>query len=48
MKRNRLGSSGVEVTEMGLGTAQLGDLYEELDQAAASAIVDAAWDCGVR
>lgn len=33
---------------MGLGTAQLGDLYEALDQERATAIVDAAWDAGIR
>jgi D-threo-aldose 1-dehydrogenase len=44
----RLGRSAVEVTAMGLGTAQLGDLYEELDQGRATAIVDAAWDVGIR
>ncbi len=33
---------------IGLGTAQLGDLFEPLDQADATAIVDAAWDCGIR
>lgn len=48
MRLNRVGRSNVEVTEIGLGTAQLGDLYEELDQAEATAIVDAAWDSGVR
>lgn len=48
MKTNRLGSSSVEVTQVGLGTAQLGDLYDELDDRRATAIVDAAWDSGIR
>jgi D-threo-aldose 1-dehydrogenase len=33
---------------MGLGTAQLGDLYEALDQDRATSIVDAAWNAGIR
>ncbi|MFD9740811.1 aldo/keto reductase, partial [Umezawaea sp. NPDC059074] len=48
MRRNRLGSSAVEVTAIGLGTAQLGDLYDTLDGPSATAIVDTAWDAGVR
>lgn len=35
-------------TDLGLGTAQLGDLFEPLDQHTATAIVDAAWACGIR
>jgi D-threo-aldose 1-dehydrogenase len=48
MRTNRLGSSAVRVTAMGLGTAQLGDLYEAMGQERATAIVDAAWDAGIR
>ncbi|WP_431279576.1 aldo/keto reductase [Leifsonia poae] len=48
MRANRLGTSGVRVTAMGLGTAQLGDLYETMNQERATAIVDAAWDAGIR
>ncbi|MDF2559206.1 MAG: fdh [Microbacterium sp.] len=33
---------------MGLGTAQLGDLYLPLDQGTAQAIVDKAWEGGIR
>jgi D-threo-aldose 1-dehydrogenase len=33
---------------MGLGTAQLGDLYLPLEQGAAEAIIDAAWAGGIR
>lgn len=48
MNRNRLGSSAVEVTAIGLGTAQLGNLYDDLDDATATSIVTAAWNAGVR
>jgi D-threo-aldose 1-dehydrogenase len=33
---------------MGLGTAQLGDLFVRLEQSEADAIVDAAWKLGIR
>ncbi|MEV7326108.1 aldo/keto reductase [Streptomyces sp. NPDC093970] len=36
------------MTALGLGTAQLGDLYEAIAQDDATAIVDAAWDAGIR
>lgn len=48
MKRTRILGTSVSVTEIGLGTAQLGDLFEPLDQATATAIVDAAWESGIR
>ncbi|MFE7843622.1 aldo/keto reductase [Microbacterium sp. NPDC057407] len=35
-------------TEIGLGAAQLGNLYREVDDDAATATVDAAWDAGIR
>ena len=40
--------AGTGLPPLGLGCAQLGDLYEELTEDEAGAIVDAAWDCGVR
>lgn len=48
MKRTSIGAAGVPITDLGLGTAQLGDLFEPLDQTTATAIVDAAWGCGIR
>lgn len=48
MRRTGIGAAGVPVTGIGLGTAQLGDLFEPLDQATATAIVDTAWECGIR
>lgn len=48
MKWNAIGETGVRVTEMGLGTAQFGDLYVPLEQRDVDAIVDAAWEGGIR
>ncbi|WP_406516230.1 aldo/keto reductase [Streptomyces sp. NBC_00873] len=48
MRRNRLGSSAVEVTELSFGAASIGNLFREVDPAQAAAAVDAAWDEGVR
>ena len=48
MRSRELGTSGVQVTTLGLGTAQLGDLYDTMTQDRATVIVDAAWDAGIR
>jgi D-threo-aldose 1-dehydrogenase len=48
VRSGELGSSGVRVTALGLGTAQLGDLYDAMTQDRATAIVDAAWEAGIR
>jgi D-threo-aldose 1-dehydrogenase len=48
VKTTRIRDTAVHVTEMGLGTAQLGDLYVQLDQRDADEIVDAAWGHGIR
>jgi D-threo-aldose 1-dehydrogenase len=40
--------SGMALTAMGLGCAQLGGLYEAMGEAEAQAIVDAAWEVGIR
>jgi D-threo-aldose 1-dehydrogenase len=48
LARRTLGRSGVEVTELGLGCAALGNLYTEVDDATAAATVDAAWRAGLR
>ncbi len=46
--RREVGRTGVSVTEFGLGTAPLGDLFETLDEDAAQGVLKAAWDVGVR
>lgn len=45
---DRLGNGGVELTELGFGTAPLGNLYRAISDADADAILDTAWNGGVR
>jgi D-threo-aldose 1-dehydrogenase len=47
MKRRTIGR-GPELTELGFGAAQLGNLYRETSDDEAAAAVDAAWQAGVR
>jgi len=44
----KLGRAGVEVTELGLGTAPLGENWDIIEEEEASALLCAAWDGGVR
>ncbi|MEU4677655.1 aldo/keto reductase [Micromonospora sp. NPDC023737] len=44
----RVGRSQVTVSRVGLGCAQLGNLYTPIGAADATATVRAAWDCGIR
>jgi D-threo-aldose 1-dehydrogenase len=44
----KLPRSGIALTGMGLGCAQLGGLYQAMSDAEAQAVVDAAWDAGIR
>jgi D-threo-aldose 1-dehydrogenase len=44
----RLPHSGLAVTALGLGCAQLGGLYDPMTELDALALVDAAWDLGIR
>jgi len=46
--KRKLPRSGVELSAMGLGCAQLGGLYQAMSDAEAQAIVDAAWQAGIR
>jgi len=48
MRRRRLGRSPVEVTELSLGGAPLGNLFGEVSEEAARSAVDAAWGGGIR
>ncbi|MFE7617617.1 aldo/keto reductase [Streptomyces sp. NPDC057496] len=48
MRRNRLGNSAVEITELSFGAAAIGNLFTAVDPERAAAVVDAAWDEGVR
>ncbi len=48
LKTRKLGRTSVSVTELGLGTAPLGDLFERIEDGEAAAVIGAAWDGGVR
>lgn len=43
-----LARTGIELTALGLGTAPLGELFERVTDAESTAVVDAAWEAGVR
>ena len=45
--KRRLGSSPLQVTQLGFGGAPLGDLYQELDERAALAAIQTAHDAGL-
>ena len=45
---DRLGNGGLTFTELGFGTAPLGNLYRAISDADADAILARAWDAGVR
>lgn len=48
MNTRKLGSTDVEVSELGYGGAQIGNLYAPVDDETAALAVDAAWEEGVR
>ena len=45
---DRHGNGGLTFTELGFGTAPLGNLYRAISDADAQAILDLSWDSGVR
>ncbi len=45
---DRLGNGGLTFTELGFGTAPLGNLYKAISDDDAHAILEAAWEGGVR
>ncbi|MDJ0825867.1 MAG: aldo/keto reductase [Rhodobacter sp.] len=45
---DRLGNGGLTFTELGLGTAPLGNLYRAISDDEAHAVMERAWDAGVR
>jgi D-threo-aldose 1-dehydrogenase len=45
---DRLGNGGLTFTELGLGTAPLGNLYRAISDDEAHAVMEAAWTAGVR
>lgn len=46
--RNRIGSTGVEVGPLGLGTVPLGGLYEPISDAEAESLVRRSYELGIR
>ncbi len=48
LRMRQLGRSQLQVTEVSLGAASIGNLFTEVDEEAARATVDAAWDGGIR
>ena len=48
IRTRKLGRSGIELTELGLGTAPLGELFVRVEDQEADAVVASAWDDGVR
>ena len=48
MRTNRLGTTDVQVGELGFGGGPLGGLFEPLDDATAAEALEAGWDSGIR
>ncbi|MBE9638308.1 aldo/keto reductase [Salipiger mangrovisoli] len=48
MKTRQIGKTGVEVTEVSFGCASIGNLYRKVSDAEAEAVLQTAWDAGIR
>jgi D-threo-aldose 1-dehydrogenase len=48
MKRNRIGATQVEVTRIAFGCSGLGNLYRRIADAEPRAVLERAWDRGIR
>ena len=48
LKSRSLGQTSISLTEIGFGTAPLGNLYKEVGEDEASAALGAAWQSGIR
>lgn len=48
MSPSRIGSTGIEVSPLGFGSAPIGNLYRKVDDDTAVRAVNAAWEAGVR
>ncbi|WP_345800878.1 aldo/keto reductase [Microbacterium sp. AZCO] len=46
--RTRVTARGLHLTELGLGAAQLGNLYRETTEAEVAETIETAWDAGIR
>ena len=47
-KKNRLGRADLEVTALGLGSVAIGNLFRSIPETQADAVVEAAWNAGIR
>src|SRR6202022_3893298 len=48
LEKRKLGKTGVEVTQLGFGSAPLGELFVRIDEATAADTPQAAGDAGIR
>jgi D-threo-aldose 1-dehydrogenase len=48
LKKGPLGRTGLQVTQLGLGSAPLGGLFEAVSDDEAHRVVEAAWQAGIR
>ena len=48
MKERQVGSTNLMVGEIGVGCGTLGNLYREITDEMAEAVIDTAWDAGLR
>lgn len=48
LSRGTLGRNDLQVTQLGLGCAPLGDLFEVIPEAESVALLQTAWDSGIR
>jgi len=46
--KNKFGRVDLEVTAFGFGTAPIGNIFREIDEATSDAMIQSAWDHGVR
>jgi D-threo-aldose 1-dehydrogenase len=46
--RRRFGRTDLEVTAFGFGTAPIGNIFREIDEATSDAMIQTAWDRGIR
>jgi D-threo-aldose 1-dehydrogenase len=46
--KRRFGRSGLEVTSLAFGTAPVGNIFREIDEATSDGMYQRAWDAGVR
>ncbi len=44
----RFGRAGFDVTAFSFGTAPLGNIFREIDEATSAAMFERAWDDGIR